>query len=91
MALYDLEFYLYQLKSDAGMQAALASDPEGHLRSQPIEEEARKAIVNKDLVSLWRMGVHPLLLTPLARLLGISPAAYRAQLRPLSGQRRLES
>ena len=91
MALYDLHHYLFKLKSDAAMQASFASNPQGHLDAQSIDEEAKRAILQKDLATLWRLGVHPLLLTPLARFLGIPPASYRAQLRPLIGERHLKS
>jgi hypothetical protein len=82
MELYDLEHYLYRLKNDPGMQQQLATDPQAHL-----DASVRKAILEKDVVALWHMGVHPLLLVPLSRFLGMPPPEYRERLKPFAGMR----
>jgi hypothetical protein len=89
--LYDLEHYLYRLKNDPGLQQQLASDPVAHLDAQPLNDAVRKAILAKDVVALWQMGVHPLLLVPLSRFLGMPPPEYRERLKPFAGTRAFRS
>ena len=91
MDLYDLEHYLFRLKNEPALQAGLVAEPEAQLRALGIEGDARDAILAKDVAALWRLGVHPLLLVPLSRTLGMRPEAYRAALRPLAGQRPFKS
>lgn len=87
MALYDLHHYLFQLKNDPAMQEALARDPEAHLAGRGLDPQAVSAILDKDVEALWLMGIHPLLLVPLSRYLGMSAQAYRETLRPHAGKR----
>jgi hypothetical protein len=91
MALYELENYLFRLKNDPAMQRALLTDPEAHLAGQGLDDVAKDAIVAKDVVALWHLGVHPLLLVPLSRFLGIAPPAYRDALKPHVGSRTFRS
>lgn len=91
MALYELEHYLFRLKNSPEMQQALVADPQGHLASEGLDDNARNAILGKDLVALWHLGVHPLLLVPLSRFLGMPPPEYRATLKPLVGSRSFRS
>jgi len=91
MALYDLEHYLFRLKNDPALQQALAANPQEHLEAQELNENAKRAILGKDVVALWHMGVHPLLLVPLSRFLGISPPEYRERLKPFAGSRTFRS
>lgn len=91
MPLYDLEHYLFKLKNDPAMQKELAENPERHLAQQGLDEEARTALLSKDVPALWKMGVHPLLMAPLSRFFGMVPADYRATLKPLINQRTFRS
>ena len=91
MELYDLEHYLFRLKNDLQLQERLVEDPEAHLRAEGIEGEALAAILRKDVATLWTLGVHPLLLVPLSRFLGMRPMEYRVALQPLLGQRTFKS
>lgn len=91
MALYDLEHYLFRLKNDPAMQQALAASPADHLANQGLDAAAVQAILAGDVVTLWHMGVHPLLLVPLSRFLGIAPHVYRETLRPHAASRQFRS
>lgn len=91
MALYDLHLYLFQLKNDPAMQQAFERDPEAQLAGRGLDPAAVRAILDKDVVTLWEMGVHPLLLVPLSRFFGMPPPAYRDALRPHAGKREFRS
>ena len=91
MNLYELEHYLFRLKNDSAMQQELVADPRTHLEAQSLDLETKQAILRKDIETLWQMGVHPLLLVPLSRFLGMPPPEYRARLKPFIGQRRFRS
>jgi hypothetical protein len=91
MALPQLEHYLYRLKTTPALQQAFLADRDGHLANESLDAEERQALVAGDVESLWRMGVHPMLMAPLGRLYGLKPADYRARLRPLAGERLLRS
>jgi hypothetical protein len=91
MSLHQLEHYLFRLKNDPALQAELAAQPRSHLNAQGLEPAVCEAILNKDVAALWQLGVHPLLLVPLSRFLGMTPAEYRAQLRPFAGSRTFRS
>jgi hypothetical protein len=91
MSLFDLEHYLFRLKSDAALQAEFIADPECHLAAQKLDVDAKSALLQKDLAALWAIGVHPLLLTPLGRLFGLTPDQYRQALRPVAHLREFRS
>jgi hypothetical protein len=91
MSLHHLEHYLFRLKNDPAMQQQLASDPRTHLAGQGLDPAVCDAILNKDVAALWQMGVHPLLLVPLSRFLGMGPAEYRERLRPFAAARTFRS
>jgi hypothetical protein len=91
MPLYDLELYLFKLKNDPAMQKALTENPEQHLAAQGLDDDAKAALLSRDVQGLWKLGVHPLLMAPLSRFFGMQPADYRAQLKPLINHRTFRS
>ena len=91
MALPQLEYYLYRLKTTPALQQAFMADRDSHLANESLDLEERQALNAGDFESLWRMGVHPMLMAPLGRLYGLKSADYRARLRLLVGERMLRS
>jgi hypothetical protein len=91
MALPELEHYLYRLKMAPAMQQAFLADRQRHLAGEALSAAERDAMLQGDLETLWRMGVHPMLMAPLGRMFGLGPAEYRARMRPLAGERMLKS
>ena len=91
MALPDLEHYLFRLKTTPALQQAFMADRSAHLAGESLGDLERAALVAGDIESLWRMGVHPMLMAPLGRLYGLKPADYRERMRPLVGERLLRS
>lgn len=91
MSAATLNDYLYKLKLDRAMQAALAADAPAHAASLGLSAEAQTAIAKKDVAALYRLGAHPLLITPFSRFAGITPPDYADRMRPLIGTRTFES
>jgi len=91
MALTELEHYLYRLKMTPALQQEFLADRAAHLAGQPLSGEERSALLAGDLETLWRMGVHPMLMAPLGRLFGLRPFEYQARMQPLVGERQLRS
>lgn len=91
MSIYELHAYLFRLKSDPAVKRALADDAKSHLAKQALEPAEREALIKGDIIALWNMGVHPLLLIPYAQAMKMSPLEYKRTLAPLAGQRRFRS
>jgi hypothetical protein len=80
MPSYDLERYLFDLKNDPELQINLRAGKTDLTRYR-LNDAERRAIAEMDVVALWRMGVHPLLLVPFSRFAGMSAPDYYARLR----------
>lgn len=90
MASHNLERYLFDLKNDPALQAELKAGNADLIR-YGMEEAERRAISGLDVVTLWRMGVHPLLLVPFSRFAGITAPDYYARLRAAGPRTQLSS
>lgn len=91
MSFFGVQSFMFRLKRDAALQTGLSQKDEQALESFPLEVVEREALLSGDIAMLYRMGVHPLLLAPYSRYVGVSPAAYKQMLGPLKGTRRLTS
>ena len=91
MYLYRVQEILFRLKRDKQFAASFQSDPGAALASVELGEPQRRALIAGDVATLFRMGVHPLLLAPFSRVVGIARPDYQSQLAPLKGLRRLRS
>ena len=91
MSLYDVESFLFRLKTDPNVKKELAENAERHLSKQPFEADERAALLNKDLVAVWNMGVHPLLLVPYAQAMNVPPPEYKRVMAALAGKRKFVS
>jgi hypothetical protein len=92
MSLATLQDYLFRLKSDPQMQAGLAADPRAHAREQKgLSAEECEAVGGIDIAALYRLGAHPLLITPFSRFAGISATEYKRIMAPLAGSRPFRS
>ncbi|WP_338616317.1 hypothetical protein [Pigmentiphaga sp. CHJ604] len=87
MSLFAVQRLIFDLKHDKGRAALLKSDPQAALRDADLTDAERSALAHGDLASLYLMGVHPLLLAPYSRMVGISRADYQHALAPLKGAR----
>ena len=79
------------MKKDKPFVQAFREDARAALADAPLTEEELAALADGDLAALYRMGVHPLLLAPYARVMGIARPRYQELLAPLEGLRQMRS
>ena len=91
MSVAEIERYLFDLKNDVSRQQQLAPGKGSTFEGYDLTDSERHALSVGDLEWLWLAGVHPLLLTPFSRFLGISPSDYHARLSKLRGLRTITS
>lgn len=91
MSLQALEQFFFRLKSDPEVKVRFIADQRAYLERLDLTAEERGAVLGHDLVGLYRMGVHPLLLFPFARAINVSVPDYRRILSPLAGERMFRS
>lgn len=90
MTLRGVEKLMYELNKDRQLAQRFQAD-----RAEVIRERGRDLdpveiewLEEGDVLSLYRHGVHPLLLVAASRVFGLDQAAYRAALKPARGERR---
>jgi hypothetical protein len=81
MSLYQVQKFLYQFNGDPGLRASYAEDPAHAVEGRQLTDAERTALVQKDFQALYAMGVHGLLLTPLANYTGVPIPQYLATIR----------
>ena len=91
MTIAAVERYLFDLKNDVQRQELLASSQDLTFQGYDLTSRERSALSTGDLEWLWLAGVHPLLLVPFSRFLGISASDYRARMGKLAGLRTITS
>lgn len=91
MTVAAVERYLFDLKNDVLLQEQLASSQDLMFQGYDLTGRERSALSTGDLEWLWLAGVHPLLLAPFSRFLGISASDYRARMGKLAGLRTITS
>lgn len=91
MSLYSVQHAIYLLKRDKVLAERFKAAPDEVLSAWELSDAERQALRNGDFVALYRMGVHPLLLAPYSRLLGVPRPQYLAALAVAKGERRMVS
>lgn len=91
MSLYAMQKAIFDLKRDKQRAALLRTAPLLALQGAELTHDELSAMTRGDLATLYLMGVHPLLLAPYSRMLGISRSDYQRALAPLKGKRRFSS
>lgn len=87
MSLHVVEKLLHELNRDPGRAARFREDPAAELDGRDLTQEERRMIMERDVLALYRHGVHPLLLAPASRFFGLSQDDFRAALSPAIGER----
>jgi hypothetical protein len=91
MSLFGIQSFMYRLKRESALQKGLGARDNQAFDGFQIEDDERAAILSGDVAELYRRGVHPLLLAPYSRFVGISPARYKQLMLPVKGCRELRS
>jgi hypothetical protein len=81
MSLYQVQKLLFHVNREPKTCTRFLNDRENLLSEYRLTEEERRAILEPDFRRLYEMGVHSLLLGPLAATLGRSFPDYLAILR----------
>jgi hypothetical protein len=81
VSLYQVQKLLFHVNRDRAVRARFLGERERLVAEYHLAEDERRAVVDADFHALYRMGVHSLLLGPLAATLGVSFPDYLAILR----------
>jgi len=88
---FEVERFIFELKKDEALQAALKERAAGTFEGFDLEPDELAALRDGDVETLYRMGVHPLLLAPYSRYAGIAPPDYHKRLDVLKGVQKFNS
>lgn len=91
MSVLGIETFMYRLKNDPAVQSEFGRRSADAYRGFDLAPEEISALQSGDVATLYRLGVHPLLLAPYSRYAGIPRPKYQASLLPLKGLRQLRS
>ncbi|MAL01652.1 MAG: hypothetical protein CL536_05835 [Alcaligenaceae bacterium] len=91
MSLYHVQKVMFLMKKDGALAGKVKESAADALVDFPLAEEEKNALLFGDIALLYSMGVHPLLLAPYSRIMGITRPEYSERLSPLIGQRTLHS
>lgn len=81
VSLYQVQKLLFHVNRDPRVRTRFLADRERLVTDYELTAEERRALLATDFHALYRMGVHSLLLAPLAAVLGVSFPDYLAMLR----------
>jgi hypothetical protein len=79
--LADVERCIFELKRDREAQSEWRAGSRVGATGLRLSAEEERALLDVDLETLWRMGVHPLLLMQFARMAGVPVPNYYATIR----------
>ena len=81
MSLYEVQKLLFHVNRDPKTWNRFLDERDTLVAEYRLTEEERRAVMETDFRQLYEMGVHSLLLGPLAAALGMSFTDYLAILR----------
>jgi aromatic-ring opening dioxygenase LigAB LigA subunit len=81
MSLYEVQKLLFHVNREPKMFERFIREREKLVTDYRLTEEEQRAVLETDFRRLYEMGVHSLLLGPLAATLGLSFPDYLAVLR----------
>jgi hypothetical protein len=81
VSLYQVQKLFFQVNRDPQIRGRFMTDREALVAEYGLTEKERRAVLEADFHALYGMGVHSLLLAPLAATLGLSFPDYLAIIR----------
>lgn len=87
MSLHSVERLLYDLNRDPAKVVKFHAETDAVLAAYELTEQEAEWMRSRDILALYRHGVHPLLLAPASRFFEIDQRDFRAALAPARGER----
>ena len=81
MSLYQVQRLIFDIHNDLDLRRRYISEPKEISKPYELSDFERSALLNKDLRSLYRMGVNPWLLFQFSHIMGIRNDEYLKQIR----------
>lgn len=81
MSLYQVQRLLFDIHNDLDLRKKYLSEPEEVSMPYDLSDLERSTLLNKDVKTLYRMGVNPWLLFQFAHMVGIRNDEYLKQIR----------
>ncbi len=81
VSLYQVQKLLFQVNRDPQVRGRFMTDRQALVAEYALTEQERRAVLEADFHALYGMGVHSLLLAPLAATLGLAFPEYLATIR----------
>jgi hypothetical protein len=81
VSLYQVQKLLFQVNRDPQVRGRFMTDRGALVAEYSLTEQERRAVIDTDFHTLYGMGVHSLLLAPLAATLGLTFPDYLAIIR----------
>jgi hypothetical protein len=83
MSVYLLNKLCHRTQNDREFRAAMRRDPAAAIAAYELTPPEREALLAGDVATLYRMGVHPFILSFLTRyeILGLTAAVYSERIR----------
>jgi hypothetical protein len=81
MSLYQLQKLIREINRNPGTRESFMSAPADLAARMGLDAAEQSALVNRDYASLYRMGVHGLLLRPFSIIHAVSEPDYLAAIR----------
>ena len=81
MSLYQVQKLLYQIHNQLDLRAQFNAAPAPVMADYKLSEEEKRALLDKDMGVLFRMGVNPWLLLQYANITGVNTPDYLRQIR----------
>ena len=76
MSLYQLQKLIYQVNRDPTQRERYRRDPADFVKSYELTEQEASAVLQMDIRTLYKLGVHSLLLRPFTLLHRVSNENY---------------
>jgi hypothetical protein len=80
MSVYQVQKLLFNLHNDLELKERYRENPHEVLKRYDLADSERKALLEPDVGSLYRMGTHTYLLWAYGNLMGVSREAYFEQI-----------
>jgi hypothetical protein len=89
MSVYALNKLCHRTQNDRDFRAAMRNDPAAAIAPYDLTQQEREALLAGDVSTLYRMGLHPFILSFLTRyeILGLTAAVYSERIRKVAEMR----